>query len=63
MSSGAVAAYNVFGISSDEIFYFTRFSEKYVSIIAKFFLFQVMLCFLGVKIPFYFSDHQILPLN
>ena len=30
VSSGAVAAYNLFGIWSDEIFYFTRFSEKYV---------------------------------
>lgn len=28
VSSGAVAAYNLFGIWSDEIFYFTRLSEK-----------------------------------
>ncbi|KAK2550037.1 Nucleoporin NDC1 [Acropora cervicornis] len=44
VSSGAVAAYNVFGIWSDEIFYFTRFSEEYQP---KFFLVKMSIgpCF------------------
>ena len=33
MFGGSVSAYNIFGMRSEEVFYFTRFSEKYVLII------------------------------